>query len=301
MKIFAPIILVILSINAYSLEELPRKIAPTDQFKYVVRLNNGDLITGFIREMRSHPEEGDGFDISTDIGLATIYANQIVEIVPEQEYYKHSHRVYFLPTAEAIKGDHFAGMFEGLFFYAGAGITDYFSFTVGRSIIPFIPASDQLSNFNLKTTFLTVPFETMQGYMSFALGGNMAFVNHNNRLLHGYATATFTGAKSRLTGSLFYKAGDKNLYIVKFNNEQDDLRYTNGAFGIALGLDTKFSSWKGLNFIGELWNNDIAKPTNTAVLLGFRLYNSQFSADFGIAFFTEPFAAPFLSFVWTPF
>eukprot|EP00825_Cyclidium_porcatum_P048823 TRINITY_DN8308_c0_g1_i4.p2 TRINITY_DN8308_c0_g1~~TRINITY_DN8308_c0_g1_i4.p2 ORF type:complete len:108 (+),score=33.52 TRINITY_DN8308_c0_g1_i4:3-326(+) len=35
-------------------------------------------------------------------------------------------------------------------------------------------------------------------------------------------------------------------------------------------------------FLGELWNNNIAKMTNTALLGGLRVCNSNFSADFGI-------------------
>jgi hypothetical protein len=68
-----------------------------------------------------------------------------------------------------------------------------------------------------------------------------------------------------------------------------------------MGIDTEISGRHGLHFIGELWNSDVNQPTNSGVLLGLRLFNSGFSADFGVAFFMQPFVAPFASFVITPF
>jgi hypothetical protein len=50
-----------------------------------------------------------------------------------------------------------------------------------------------------------------------------------------------------------------------------------------------------------LWNSDITKPSNSGILLGFRIGNSNVSADFGLAIFTTPYFIPFTSFVWTPF
>jgi hypothetical protein len=77
--------------------------------------------------------------------------------------------------------------------------------------------------------------------------------------------------------------------------------YEDGSFGLALGVDTHLSAWKDVRIIGELWNSNISKPTDTGVLLGVRLGNTKFSADFGLALFTSPFLLPFTSFSWTPF
>ena len=93
----------------------------------------------------------------------------------------------------------------------------------------------------------------------------------------------------------------RTFTTVKFDDNTINMKYENGNVGIALGLDTRIGSSRTLHFIGELWNSNITKPTNTAVLLGLRLAGQSVSADFGLAFFTQPFAAPFMSFVFTPF
>jgi hypothetical protein len=113
--------------------------------------------------------------------------------------------------------------------------------------------------------------------------------------------ATAALSRTSLTAAIFYKGGSKDIYRIRMANNALDLTYGDGAFGLGLGLDTKLSRMHDLHFIGELWNSDATKPTNTGVLLGLRLCNSSFSADFGLSFFTQPFIAPFCSFVWTPF
>ncbi len=295
------LIFVIHSTALFSARDILKNILPSDEIVYVLRLNNGDIISGYVTEMMNHPEYGEGIKISTELGIATIYAKQIVEINPEKEHYRHGHRVFLLPTADPIGDGHFIGMFEVLFLYGGIGIADIVSITGGRTMIPQIAPDQQISDVNIKATFLHVPFESMEGYMSFAVGMNFAYVNAANRIINPYIVATFVGERSRITGNIFFKTGSEDFYNVRFYDQLFNMQYANGAVGIGLGLDTKFSKRNDLHFIGELWNNDITKPTNTGVLLGLRLANTNFSSDFGMAFFTEPFFAPFVSFVWTPF
>ena len=281
--------------------KLTNEIIPNKQVKYIIKLTNGDIISGYIVEMVSDPEEGDGIKFSTELGTATIYDDEIEVINPEINYYRHNSRVYLLPTAEPIKNNHFIGNFELLFFYVGIGISDFVSITAVRSLIPNIRSDQQFSVINTKFTVYEMQLNSLTKKLSFAVGGNLTFINSRNRFIHFYGVSTLTLNRSAITASLFYKSGSADIYDIRFANSTTGLIYPDGSFGIGLGLDTKFSNTHLLHFIGELWNSDVTKPTNTAVMLGLRLSNSKFSADFGLSFFTQPFVAPFMSFVWTPF
>ncbi len=271
-----------------------------EDVQVIIRLKNGDIMTGNILQY-IEDETGEGIRFKTQIGTTIIYSKEILEIREYYDYNRHKHRVFLMPTAEPIGDDHFIGNFEIGLFYAGFGISEYFSFTAGRSIIPGIPAKHQISLFNAKVTLLTNKWQNMPGGMKVAIGSNFTFVNHNNRIDNYYITTTLHFDRSRLTGTVFTKNGQRDYYDVRFLNNLYDLTYENGAFGVGLGLDTKFSEWHDLRFIGEIWNNNVSRPTDSGVLLGVRLGNTEFASDFGIAFFTQPFLIPFVSFTWTPF
>jgi len=286
----------------FAKEGILDNIEPDRNKIYVIKLINGDILTGYVVESISDPDEGEGIKFSTEIGTATIFEDQILEIRLLKEHYRHNHRIFLLPTANPIENNHFIGNFELLFFYAGAGISDIVSITAGRTLTPSEIRSDQqITVANIKVTLFNSDINSSSEKLSFALGGNLGFVNNDNRLIHFYGVGTLTLNRSAVTAAIFYKAGSDDYNKVIFGNNYIDLRYADGSFGIGLGLDTKFSRMHDLHFIGELWNSDVTKPTNTAVMLGLRLCSTKFSADFGLSFFTYPFVAPFCSFVWTPF
>lgn len=264
-------------------------------------MKNGDLITGIVNNKVEVDEYGKGISVETQLGEAVIFYNQIEEHYLEEDYYRHGHRIYFMPTAEPIGDDHFIGNYELLFLRAGVGILDKISITAGRSIIPTIASREQISNLNMKFTVLKEEYESFEGNFQLAVGGNLAFINHDNRFIHAYSVATFKRKRSRISLALFSKIGSNDLNQASFQENVFDINYANGSVGLSIGLDTKFTHWHGIHFIGELWNSNIAKPQNTGVLLGFRIANTEFGADFGLAFFTAPAVAPFFSFVWTPF
>jgi hypothetical protein len=269
--------------------------------RYIFRLKNGDLITGDLVNFVNDEKEGKGVEVETDIGLAVIYEKQISDIEAFNEYYRHKHRIFLQPTAHPIGRDHFAGFYELLFLYAGAGYK-FASLTAGRSFIPGIRSEDQVTVVNGKITFLDNALPSVDGYLTMAAGFNLGMVNNPNKLYHGYLVTTFTGRKSIINLSAYYKFGEKDIYEIRLPGYQyTTMLYPDGAFGLGLGLDTKFSSRHDLHFIGELWNSDISKPTHTGIFLGLRLAGNNFSSDFGLAFFTQPFLIPFASFVWTPF
>ena len=153
---------------------------------------------------------------------------------------------------------------------------------------------------NAKLTLVNIEWDNMPGGMKMALGGNLTFINDKNRLSHLYGVVTFYGDRTDISATVYTKTGAEDYYQPRFNNELVDINYENGAFGVALGITTKITARHGFYFLGELWNNNIAKMTNTALLGGLRVCNSNFSADFGILFFTVPYIIPVVNFVWTP-
>ncbi len=287
--------------NLLADEGILENILPDRNQIYTIRLVSGDILSGYVVENVSNPDNGEGIKFSTEIGTATIYEDQILEIKPIREYYRHDHRIFLLPTANPIENNHFIGNFELLLFYAGAGISDIVSISAGRTFIPSIRSDQQVTLANIKFTLLDMDLNSSSEKLTLALGSNLGFVNHDNRLIHYYGVGTLTLNRSAVTAAIFYKAGSDDYNKVKIGNNFIDLTYTDGSFGIGLGLDTKFSNKHDLHFIGELWNSNVSEPTYTAVMLGLRLCSSKFSADFGLSFFTYPFVAPFCSFVWTPF
>ena len=284
-----------------SQNSLPKYVIVTKEYKYYIRLTNGDEISGYVYELINNPEHGEGLKIQTELGKAEIFASEIAEIHSDSDFYRHNHRLFLLPTADPISSNHFIGDFELLFFYFGFGISDIVSITGGRTIIPGISSKEQVSALDGKITLYNTTFAPYAKSFSLALGGNLTFLNNNNKLSHLYGAGTITFNRSAITASLFVKTGNADFNRLYFGVNAIDMKYANGSWGLALGLDTRFSQRNDLHFIGELWNSNVMSPSNSGVLLGLRLCNTSFSTDFGIAFFTQPFAAPFASFVWTPF
>lgn len=282
-------------------ESVIDNIVPSKDTEYIIRLNNGDIMNGFITEIVNDVKYGKGIKLKKDFGIITLYETEIKEIIPKDEYYRHNHRVYILPTALPIGKNHFISNFQIMFLYAGVGIGDLLSITFGRSFIPGIKSNEQVMVFNNKLTLFTATFDTIGRELTLGLGVNLAFINIENQFLHIYGVGTVRFAKTLLTANLYYKLSRGDVYDVYFYNNHFNIFLPDGAFGIGLGLDTELPNRKDLHLIGELWNSDVTKPTNTAVLLGIRICNSSISADFGISFFTQPFIMPVFSFAWTPF
>jgi len=302
---FLFVLILFLQSNLFSLEELPKDLKFSNQ-EYIVRLTTGDVLRGFVLNEIDDKDNGIGIKFQTTLGIAPIYLFEIDEIIKAEKYNKHLHRYFILPSAEGIGDNYFIGVFELGFIYAGAGITDYFSITAGRSIIPFIGSQNQISVINLKGTFFNKVFKDEEGLTTGAIvmagGANFSWVNDANRLRHYFAVATFKGKTSRISANLFYKNSGEDLYTLNFGQAGSvGMNYADGKMGIGLGLEDQLWNWRGVNILMELWNGDFSKPTNTGVLLGFRLFNTKFSTDFGLVFFTAPFAAPFVNFVFTPF
>lgn len=293
-------LIIVISLSSLAVYSNSREEVKAGQ-TYVLRLTNGDILTGEVVSFVEDKDDGKGIKFETGFGIATIYFYQIAEAKPVESYYRQSHRYFLLPTAIGIGSNHFVGMMELFFFYGGFGVTDYFSLIVGRSFLPTLYSNQQLTLLNVKGSLPKLVLDDVVREIHFALGGNLAFANHNNRFVHLYGVGTALFYKTSLSVSLFYKMGSGDIYLIRFANSVQDVIYQDGSFGISAGFDTKLSDFKDVHIVGELWNIDVAKPTKTGVFLGVRFANDRFSSDFGFAFFTQPFLAPFVSFVWNPF
>ncbi|MBS1538096.1 MAG: hypothetical protein JST20_10160 [Bacteroidetes bacterium] len=269
--------------------------------KYYLRLVNGDILTGEIVEIFIDEKEGEAIKIKTEIGTATIYGKQVAAFRLLDESYRQTNRIFLMPTAEPIGNNHFIGAFEGVFLYAGVG-WEWLSVTAGRTFVPTVSGSEQFSLLTAKASVYHADNENTVGGVTIGLGGSLAFLNARNQIQNIFANATFTMTRTRLTGLLFYKAGNESFFTASAGTIGSvNVKYPNGAFGIGIGIDTKLTEWNDLHFIAEGWNNDIQVPFNSAALLGIRIGNTSVSADFGVVAFTAPAFVPFMSFSWTPF
>jgi hypothetical protein len=298
LMIFIVLLLAVISSKADILESF----TGGSETVYIIRLNNGDMISGKLVEISNDTTDGGSIRFKTQIGTTTIYLKEISEVLIKDDVNRHSHRTFVMPTAEPIGDNHFISNYMLAFFYAGFGIYDYVSVTAGRSIIPTVLRQDQVGLINVKATLYTMEWETMKGGMSIALGGNLAFINDRNKFSHIYTNITFIGDRTDLTGMFFVKTGEADYYDFRFAEYQyPSVIYTNNSFGIGVGMTTKFTERNDLFFVGEIWNTDIQEVTNTAILAALRVQNSSFSADFGLMFFTVPAIFPVVNFAWTPF
>ncbi|MCU0424490.1 MAG: hypothetical protein MUF71_02570 [Candidatus Kapabacteria bacterium] len=300
-------------------------ISANTDTEYLVRLINGDILSGKIIEILSKDlvakelqtsektsdkssdkaaskADDEAIRLENALGVLTIFASEIVEITPRNGLYRHNHRLYIMPTAEPISGNAFIGIWELLFAYAGVGITDYVSITAGRSLIPGILPNEQATLANLKITPYATPIDGSGTRIFTCVGGNIALLNENNIVGHVFAGATLKGSRTSLTGQVFYKVNAPNFYAIRGGNLfAFNANYAQGTFGLGLGLDSRLSDRHDVHFIGELWNADVLRPSNSALLVGLRLCNTAISMDFGVAVTPQPLAIPFVSFAWTPF
>lgn len=299
------IIFILFIFNALSLLAVDK--AEFDELKddgetvYVVRLTNGDMLTGVIEKKFEDGNYGSAIKLRSLLGNTTIYITEISDIWEKMSENRHRHRVFLMPTAVPISDNHYIGNYELLFFMGGIGISDYVSITAGRSLIPGIGDDNQVTLLNLKATVYDIDWTDRIGGLTIALGGNIALVNDDNQFQHVFGCLTFRGNRTDVTGMVFTKVGNGDFYEYRFRDEQFSGSYNDGSFGIGLGLTSKFTEWHDMSFIGEVWNNDVSKATNTAISGGLRMQNTSFAADFGLMLFTEPFVIPFFSFTYTPF
>lgn len=301
-------------IAAVSLTDFQKKIQP--ECEYSIYLQNGDIISGKIIEILHELDNNNNNIVPTAIKLASlvgnikIYEDEIQKIYLTKTMHGGNHRAFIMPTANPINNNFFLGSYELFALYSGVGISNLVSITAGTTLLPRVFSNNSTTNSNayynenifLVNTKLSLPnleFPDSTS-MAFALGANLTFLGKHN-LTHIYGLATYnTQDASQFTVGLFYKAANQE-FPMEFTALGNDflIDYPDGTFGIAANTEVKFSNRKDLVFIGEFWNNNLSKPTNSLIILGLRLKARNFSSDFGILVSTQPFVAPLVNFIWT--
>lgn len=271
--------------------------------EYYVRLVNGDVVTGQILEISSD-STGTFLRLAASFGRARLYAREISWIGLRETSYRARSRGILLPTAQPIGNDHYLALVEGVMPTIGVGIGSILSITAGRTVVPGIGWSNQFSTVNIKGTLYEGPNGLVeQGKQVYALGVNGAWINDVNFIGHVYGVATYTGKRTSVSTLVHAKVSGKDDYTVSGGTLFSPFRfpYANGTIGLAFMMDVRFPEFHDLHFIGELWNADILRPSNSALFVGVRQGNTALTFDFGVAVLPGPNVAPALVVQWTPF
>ena len=273
---------------------------------YRARLVNGDILSIQFEgkgpdALRQDSSKVESINVTMLIGDATIYADEIAEIIPVESYYKHNSHLFAMQTANPIQDNHYIGLGELLFVQGGFGY-DIFSVQAGFSLVPGLSWQEQAKLLNVKATIFQDNNVLLPGSYSIAVGGNLTFVNDRNSIQHIYAAGSFLLERTTVTTMLFYKVGNADIYEATAGKYGSNIiRFNNGALGFGLGFDVRLFSRHDTRAIAELWCSDIMKPKASAGFLGIRLSTSRFSSDIGFAMFTAPALVPAVNFQWLPF
>lgn len=315
MKIYVTIIILLLSAfstaSAINLSEYENSILVNDStIVYTIILNNGDVISGNITTYSLKTGfNTDSSEIIPYIVLKTfadeliIYEDEIADIIEKNINPSPTAAYFLIPTAHPISENHFLGNYEVLFAFGGVGISDFISITAAYSFIPLTATADQIAIINAKFTIPDIHFQHTD--ITLALGGNLAWLNSGNVMLHNFALGTISSNKlhgSNFTIGIFYKYGFQEYPMtIHIFDRLLTLYHPDGAIGLTAGFERKFASRPNFSVIGEIWNANVADAANTGLMLGVRLNSRNFKVDYALSLFTTPFVAPFISFSWLPF
>ena len=270
--------------------------------EYYVRLINGDVVSGPVTESGSD-SVGSFIRIKTPFGRARVYASEISWISLLELSYRARNRGLILPTANAIKGDHYIALVEGVLPMIGVGISDFLSVTAGRTLIPIIGWENQFSTVNIKGTVYEGENGLVEGGKQiYAFGINGAWMNDVNFIGHIYAVATFIGKRTSVSSIIHAKVAGKDLYTVNSGTLANPFSFPfqNGTIGVAFMMDVRFPEMHDLHFLGELWNADLTRPAQSGLFLGLRQANTAVTFDFGLTIIPGPNVIPAIAISWTP-
>lgn len=270
--------------------------------EYSIRLVTGDVITGPITEVGTD-SIGAFVRIKALFGRARLYASEIAWIGLRAHSYRARNRGFIIPTAEGIGSDHYIALVEGVMPTFGIGIGDVLSVTGGRTVVPGIGAENQFSTVNIKASVYNDANGLVEGGKQFyAFGVNGAWINDVNFMGHLYGVATFTGKRARVSTMIHAKLFGKDVYNVSGGSLFSPFAFPfpNGSIGLAMMLDVRFPTMHDLHFLGEIWNADIARPSQSALFIGLRHGNTSVTFDFGLTLLPGPNIAPAFSFAWMP-
>ncbi len=260
-------------------------------------LRNGDRLSGELVAVTDST-----LQVRTLVGIAELRCAEVYRVSIAAFHYRLSHHLLWMPSAAPIGRNTFIGMTALAFLHAGVGIGSWLSLAAARTLLPTVPAREQVTLLHLKLSAPeSYPFGDL-GAVRMGGGIVLGWMNAQNPVHHLYAVATVRRVRSRVSAAVFYRFGGPELFTFRLGNFlQTNVRYGVGTFGIALGVDTQLPASPSLHVLSELWNLNVAKPTQTAFTLGLRFAHYRFTGDFAVAIFPQPVVVPFASLWWTPF
>ncbi len=267
--------------------------------EYVITLTNGDVVSGEVSEFVNSKEFGEGIKIEMELGKATIYEDQIKNISPLVEYYRHDSRSLILPTAYPIKNNHYIGATELMLANAGFGLFDFVSISGMHSFVPVKNMTGQAWYLNAKFTVFNDKIDESLGNFAIAPGINYAKLGSGNEVCHLFSSFSLDFGSTVISSNLFYKLSGGDFYSYRLDANLWNFSYPDGAFGLSFAIDKELSE-KGPHLFIEIVNGEVNDYKKTAIASGIRFYNRNFAADFGL-FLVGGYPIPVMQFFWTPF
>lgn len=285
------VILLVLAGTGFAAEHAAAQGVDRETLKFIVVMKTGDSFRG---NVVAHTDTT--LIVQTEFNKVTIDKSLIKEFIPVDGPYTKRPLHFLMPTAAPNGPGGFISNYELGFLYGGFGIGSGVTITAGMTIVPGFSLSSQLYHANAKFTV------EQSDQADVAVGATYTFLTTRKPYAHIYGVGTTKLGTGRWSAMLFYRiSGDErgpvDLYGFGDDTTSFNLFYE-GALGVAFGFDAPAFGRDDISFFGEIWNNDVTRPQNTASIVGVRIANEVLSADFGVALIAVPLIAPAMSFTW---
>ena len=266
--------------------------AERSTLKFIVLMKSGDSFRGNVVGNTDTT-----LTIQTEFNRVVVPKHLIEKFIPLNGPYKQRPHHFLMPTALPNGPGGFIGNYELGFFYGGFGLDSIATITAGLTTVPTFSLSSQLYHVGAKFTL----DRSESGAL--ALGATYTFLTTREPYAHLYAVSTNKLGDGRWSAMLLYRVSGDELAPIELYGpgDEDTTRFTlhyEGRLGVAIGVDGPLFGRDDMAFFGEIWNNDVTRPQNTASIINIQIFNEKASADFGVALVPLPFVAPVLSFTW---
>ena len=263
-----------------------------DSLAYIVVLKGGDTFRGNVVDY-----DDSTVTIRTEFNRIRVPKREIDEFVEIKGRYGRRPHHFLMPSASPNGPGGFIANYELGFFYGGVGIGEAATITAGMTTIPGFSLASQIYHANAKVTV------EQSEVVELAVGATYTFITTREPYAHLYGVATMPIGTGRFSTMILYKVSGGERAPVRLDGfGNDTTRFTlfyEGALGVGLGFDAPLFGRDDMAIFAEIWNNDVTQPSNTASVLGVRLFNEDLSADFGLSLISGgPFVVPVTSFTW---
>jgi hypothetical protein len=265
-----------------------------DSLQYIVEMKNGDSFRGNLSGYTDST-----VTIATEFGEVEVPKSRIGSFVQLAGPYRDRPNHFLMPSASPSGPGVFISNYELGLFYVGVGLGYGATITAAATVIPGAGSRSQLYHVGAKFTVERSP------EFNLALGATYSWITVDYPYTHLYAVGTFPLGNGRYSALLMYRVTGEEVAPISLKTFGSDstgftLHYR-GSLGAAFGFDAPAFGRDDMNWVGEIWNNDITRPENTASMIAVRVTNERLSADFGVAIFTAPAVVPVMSFTWKVF